>query len=118
MSGPGCFRAFTGAVCDSRHNASLAAPLFGLALRCLGVNASCTALADPGSLLPPELQARAQLELGAVPPDPMLDLVPDQPPAESLLATLDEIGLEEVASQGGGGRRILARGQVAKGNGR
>lgn len=113
-SGPGCFRAFTGAVCDSQHNSSLAEPLFGLAQRCLGVNASCTALAEPGSLLPPELQARSQL--GVVPLDPMLDLVPDQPPADSLLATVEEIG--QVASQGGGGRRMLARRQEVVGSGR
>lgn len=86
-----------------------------MAQRCLGVNASCTALAEPGSLLPPELQARAQL--GAVPPDPMLDLVPDQkPPADSLLATVEEIG--QVASQEGVGRRMLARRQEVAGTGR
>jgi hypothetical protein len=109
MSGPGCFRAFTGAVCDSQHNNSLAEPLFGLAQRCLGVNASCTALVgDPGSLLPSDLQARAQLSANLtanqsfVPPDPMLDLVPTTPPADTLLAPVDEIGVV-----GSGSRRMM-----------
>lgn len=58
-SGPGCYRTFLGAICDSgKFNSSLSGPLFSLTQRCLGLNASCAALKQPGDLLPPELAAR------------------------------------------------------------
>lgn len=117
LSGPGCYRTFLGAVCDSaRHNATLAEPLFGLAQRCIGVNATCAALSQPGSLLTPTLQARAtngttagstatdaaNSTVPALPaPDPY-KLLPQESPAASdtLLATPDEIAA--VAARGSG----------------
>jgi hypothetical protein len=58
-SGPGCYRTFLGALCDNtKYNSSLTQPLFSLTQRCLGLNATCIALDQPGSLLPAELEAR------------------------------------------------------------
>jgi len=106
MTGPGCYRTFLEAVCNSTHNtSSLAAPLFGLVHRCIGVNASCDALSAAGSLLPPDLEARAlnstagssntSTIAGVVnslsPPDPF-QLVPHgESGSPVVLATPDEI---------------------------
>lgn len=116
MTGPGCYRTFLEAVCNSTQNtSSLAAPLFGLVQRCIGVNASCAAPSAPGSLLPADLEARARNSTGhnsnsstmsdvvnsLSPPDPF-QLVPQgESGSPVVLATPEEIA--QVLQQQAGG---------------
>jgi hypothetical protein len=132
LAGPGCYRAFLGAVCDNaQYNATLAEPLFGLTRRCIGLNATCASLSEEGSLLPADLEALAvnatsgaaagangstgsdaanitsspRPILSVPAPDPY-KLMPQEspPPSDTLLATPDEIA--SVAQGGGAGRRL------------
>jgi hypothetical protein len=67
-SGPGCYRSFLDAACNSSSaNLNLSEPLLGLAQQCIGLNATCTALNSTGSLLPPELEALAANRTGSLP---------------------------------------------------
>lgn len=66
-SGPGCYRSFLEAACNSSSvNLNLSEPLLGLAKRCIGLNATCAALKSTGTLLPLELEALAANRTGSL----------------------------------------------------
>lgn len=131
--GASCFRALLAALCnataaDGRANGTLPAPVSRLLQRCLapGANASCEQLGEPGTLLPPQLEARALRNATSAAGDaPPSAAAPPPPPPTTLyavaapdpfqlvpggsgvvLATPEEIAREATRTRP---RRLLAR---------